>query len=94
VDQDPVAPVLGLMAAGGIGGADLGARVVVAAVVGTFLLDTLAPILRLPDWVEQLALTTHLGEPMVGRPDAACVAIGVAGLLIGAWGMGHRDVGG
>jgi putative exporter of polyketide antibiotics len=71
---------------------------VVAYSIGTFLLDLLAPALRLPDWIGQLALTTHLGEPMVGRWDlpgiVACVVLAAGGLAIGAWGMNRRDVGG
>ena len=43
-----------------------------------------------------LALTSHLGEPMIGRWDlagaAACIALLVVGLLAGAWGMARRDV--
>jgi ABC-2 type transport system permease protein len=72
--------------------------VVLAVTVGTFLVDLLAPVLRLPDWVQQLALTAHLGEPMVGAWDGAgiiaCLALAVGGLAVGAWGMGRRDVGG
>ena len=74
------------------------APAVLAMAIGTFLLDMLAPILRLPDWVAQLALTTHLGEPMVGAWDAtgivACLVLAIGGLVIGAWGMSRRDVGG
>lgn len=84
------------MAAGGVFGPSAAAPVVAAVAIGTFLLDTLAPILRLPDWVAQLALTTHLGEPMVGRWDmagvVACVLLAVGGLAAGAWGMSRRDV--
>lgn len=108
--QDPVTPatgtlVLGLygialagvgMAAGGILGPSAAVPIVGAVAIGTFLLDTLAPILRLPDWVAQLALTTHLGEPMVGTWDlsgvAACLALAVGGIAAGAWGMSRRDV--
>jgi hypothetical protein len=47
--------------------------------------------------VQQLALTAHLGEPMVGRWDvaglAACLVLAVGGLVVGAWGMSRRDVG-
>jgi hypothetical protein len=31
-------------------------------VTATFLVDLLAPALRLPDWVDKLALTTHIGQ--------------------------------
>jgi ABC-2 type transport system permease protein len=84
------------MAAGGIGGSSVAAPAVAVVAVGTFLLDTLAPVLRLPGWISDLALTTHLGQPMIGRWDAAgltaCVVIAVMGLAVGAWGMGRRDV--
>jgi ABC-2 type transport system permease protein len=84
------------MAVGGLFGASTAAPIVAAVAVGTFLLDTLAPILRLPDWVAQLALTTHLGQPMIGELDAAgmtaCAMLAVAGLAVGAWGMSRRDV--
>jgi len=50
----------------------------------------------LPDWVHQLALTAHLGQPMTGAWDpvgiVACVAIAAGGVLLGAWGMSRRDV--
>ena len=112
VGQDPVGPgagtaVLALygcalvgvgMAAGGLLGPSAAARTVAAVAVGTFLLDTLAPILRLPDWVAQLALTTHLGEPMAGHWDpagmAVCATIAAAGLALGTWSLRRRDVAG
>jgi putative exporter of polyketide antibiotics len=54
--------------------------------------------LQLPDLVQQLALTAHLGQPMVGSWDlvgsAACLLITVGGILLGAWGMQRRDVAG
>lgn len=110
VGQDPATPmagtvVLGLyglalagigMAAGGILGPRAAAPVVAAVAIGTFLLDMLAPMLRLPDWVAQLAITTHLGEPMIGTWDlagvAACLALAVVGLAAGTWGMARRDI--
>jgi hypothetical protein len=46
----------------------------------------------------QLALTTHLGQPMIGTWDPvgilACLTLAITGLGIGAWGMGRRDVAG
>ncbi len=112
VGQDPVTPAVGVLvlalygialaglgvAAGGLFGASVSVPVVLAVTVGTFLLDTLAPILRLPDWVAQLALTSHLGQPMVGNWDVAgvvaCLVLALGGLALGAWGMGRRDVAG
>ena len=71
--------------------------VVLAVAIGTFLVDLLGPMLRLPDWVGGLALTTHLGEPMVGAWDiagvVACLVLAIGGLVVGAWGMNRRDVG-
>lgn len=110
VGDDPVQPMLGTLvlalygvALGGIGmavsgllGASLAAPTVLVVAIGTFLIDLLAPALRLPDWIAQLALTTHLGEPMVGVWDApgvaACIALAIGGLALGAWGMSRRDV--
>jgi ABC-2 type transport system permease protein len=91
------AAVAGLgMAAGGIAGAGTAAALAAAFTIGTFLLDTLAPVLRLPDWVAQLALTTHLGEPLVGHWDgvglAACAVLAVGGLAVGAAGLRRRDI--
>jgi ABC-2 type transport system permease protein len=91
------AAVAGLgMAVGGVAGPGAAAIAAAAFTIGTFLLDTLAPVLRLPDWVAQLALTTHLGEPLVGRWDgvglAACAILAVGGLAIGVVGLGRRDI--
>ena len=59
-------------------------------------IDFLAPALNLPDWVHQLALTSHLGQSMIGVWDpvgmATCLVLAVGGLLIGGLGMRRRDV--
>lgn len=109
--QDPVMPMVGTfvllaygsalagvgIAVAGLWRASLAMPAVLAIAIGTFLLDTLAPILRLPDWLTQLALTTHLGEPMIGSWDVAgmlaCLVLAIGGLGLGAWGMSRRDVG-
>ncbi len=111
VGQDPVTPATGTLVLAIYGAALAGIGVAVAGVtrasfampavlamtIGTFLVGFLAPVLRLPDWVEQLALTAHLGEPMVGAWDmlgiVACLALAIGGLAIGVWGMARRDVG-
>ncbi len=97
--------VLGLYAAAlaGVGFAVGGWRTSIAAetvaivVVATYLIDLLAPALSLPDWFHQLALTSHLGQPMVGSWDltgvVACLVLAAVGLLIGGWGLRSRDVG-
>jgi polyether ionophore transport system permease protein len=85
------------VAVAGLFRASLAMPVVLAVSIGTFLIDLLAPALHLPDWVEKLALTAHLGQPMVGAWDlvgtAGCVAIAIGGLALGAVGMARRDVG-
>jgi ABC-2 type transport system permease protein len=84
-------------AVGGLWRTSLAAEVTAIVVVATFLLDFLGPALKWPDWIDQLALTSHLGLPMVGVWDwngtIACVVIALGGLLIGSWGMQRRDVG-
>lgn len=83
-------------AVGGLVRASVAAEVVAAVVVLTFLVDLVAPPLKAPSWVHQLALTSHLGQPMVGHWDAsgiiACAAVAVVGLALGAWGISRRDV--
>jgi ABC-2 type transport system permease protein len=84
------------VAVGGLWRTSLAAEIAALVVVVTYLLDLVAPALQLPDWVHQLALTAHLGQPMIGVWDpvgiGACLAIAVGGILVGAWGMGRRDV--
>jgi ABC-2 type transport system permease protein len=97
--------VLGLYAAavagigfavGGLFRTSIAAEVVALVVTATFLIDLVAPGVKAPDWVHQLALTGHLGQPMVGVWDAggivACVVLAVGGALLGALGMRRRDV--
>jgi ABC-2 type transport system permease protein len=84
------------IAIGGVWRTSLAAEIVALLVVATYLVDLLAPPLNLPDWVHQLALTAHFGQPMIGQWDlvgiVACIAIFVAGTAIGAWGIGRRDI--
>ncbi len=97
--------VLGLFAAaivgvgfavGGLFRTSLAAEIAALVVVATYLVDLVGPPLGLPDWLHQLALTSHLGQPMVGIWDPAgmiaCVVIAVGGIALGAWGMRRRDV--
>ena len=97
--------VLGLYAAAlvgvglAIGGfrASIAGEGVAVVVIVTFLVDLLAPALRLPDWVHQLALSAHMGQPMVGVWDwagiAACLVLAFGGIAVSGWAMGRRDVG-
>ena len=84
-------------AVGGLFGPSLAAWAVTALVIGTFLVDILGPALNLPDWLQDLALSNHVGEPMLGTWDVgglvACLTLAIGGLAVGAWGMSRRDVG-
>jgi putative exporter of polyketide antibiotics len=84
------------VAIGGLWRASLAAEIVALLVVGTYLVDLLVPPLGMPDWVHQLALTAHLGQPMVGAWDwagiAACLVLAIGSVALGSWGMTRRDV--
>jgi ABC-2 type transport system permease protein len=84
------------VAVGGLWRTSLAAEVVALLVVVTFLVALLAPALELPDWVAELALTTHFGQPMIGQVDPVGIVLSVAlaagGISLGAWGMERRDI--
>jgi ABC-2 type transport system permease protein len=84
------------LAVGGIISTGLAAEIIAAIVILTFVIDLIAPPLKWPDWVHQLALTSHLGQPMIGNWDwvgmGACVVIAVGGLLLAGWGFSRRDI--
>ena len=84
------------VAVGGLWRTSLAAEIAALVVVATYLIDLLGPPLGLPDWFHQLALTAHLGRPMVGQWDTvgivACLVIAVGGVLVGTWGMSRRDI--
>jgi ABC-2 type transport system permease protein len=85
------------LAVGGLWRTSLAAEMAALFAIATFLIDFLGPALKLPDWFNQLALTSHLGLPMVGVWDwagvAACLVLAVGGLALGGLGMRRRDVG-
>jgi ABC-2 type transport system permease protein len=74
------------------------AAAVYVVAVAMILLDVIVPVLQLPDWVHDLALTAHFGEPMLGSWDpvgiVVSLALAVGGLGIGAWGFARRDLAG
>jgi ABC-2 type transport system permease protein len=86
------------LAVGGLFGARFAGPTVALLTILTWLLDFLGPNLDLPDAVQQLALSSHMGLPMVGVWDTAgivaCVVLAVGGVAAGAWGMSRRDIGG
>ena len=84
------------VAVGGVWRTSVAAEIAALVVIATYLVDLLAPPLKLPDWVHELALTAHFGQPMIGRWDlagvVASIGIAVVGILVGAWGVTRRDV--
>lgn len=109
-DSDVVTPlvgslVLGLYAAallgighavGGVLGARFAGTAVVVFVVLTWLVQLLGALLKLPDGIRELALTSHYGQPMVGVWDPvgilASLVLAVGGVAIGTWGFSRRDL--
>jgi ABC-2 type transport system permease protein len=108
--EDPLPPTVGAFVLALYGGAwagvgiavaglsrpGLGAPVVVALTIGTFLLAIVAPALDLPAWVADLALNSHYGRPLIGQWDAlgviASLVLAFGGLVVGAFGLARRDV--
>ncbi|MGZ6299977.1 MAG: hypothetical protein ACXWMN_05755 [Candidatus Limnocylindria bacterium] len=91
------AAIVGIgVAIGGVWRTSLAGEIAALVVLVTYLIDLLAPPLKLPDWFHQLALTAHMGQPMIGKWDlvgiVACLALAGGGLLLGALGMRRRDV--
>jgi ABC-2 type transport system permease protein len=84
------------VAVGGLLSSSFAGEAVAAVVILSFVIDILAPALKWPDWIHQLALSSHLGQPMIGNWDwvgmGTCVAIAVVGLAVGTLGMARRDV--
>jgi ABC-2 type transport system permease protein len=84
------------VAIGGLWRTSIAPEITALLVVVTYLIDLLSPALKLPDWFHQLALTAHIGMPMIGQWDpvgvVACAVIAVGGIGLGAWGMMRRDV--
>jgi hypothetical protein len=84
------------LAVGGLVSTSFAGEAVAAIVIVTFLIDLIAPALKWPDWVHEIALTSHLGQPMIGTWDwagmAACLVLAMGGLAIASWGIARRDV--
>jgi ABC-2 type transport system permease protein len=80
----------------GVFSARLAAPAVVVVVFVTWLLQLLGPLFNLPEVVQNLALTRHYGQPMVGIWDwggiALSAVIAVGGIVLGAWGFARRDM--
>ncbi len=83
-------------AVGGVLGTRFAAPAVVLFVIVTWMVQLLGPLLGLPDFARQLALTSHFGQPMVGVWDwggiGAAIFIAAGGIALGAWGFRRRDL--
>ncbi len=81
----------------GLGWPQFAGAAVAGVTLAFYLIDLIGAILRLPDYVTDIALTRHLGEPMAGSYDwlgmALCVAVVVFGVAVGAWRFARRDLG-
>ena len=84
------------LAVGGFFRTGWAAPAVVIVVLLTWLLQLLGRLFNLPQVVQDLALTTHLGETMVGSWDwggvAICAVLAFGGIALGAWGFQRRDL--
>ena len=84
------------IAIGGLVRPSLAVPTVAILTVGTFLITIFATALKLPDWVAQLALSSHYGKPFVGGWDPVGLGVSLAlafgGLVVGAWGLSRRDL--
>ncbi len=85
------------LAVGGVVRASLAAGVTAVLVIATMLLDTLGAALKLPQWVLDLSLYQHLGQPMAGSFDPVGIAVAavmvVGGVAVCAFGLTRRDIG-
>lgn len=84
------------LAVGGLVRTTIAGEAVAAVVIATFVIDLVAPALKLPDWVHQIALTSHMGQPMLGTWDwagiVACLVLAIGGLALSGQGIRRRDV--
>ena len=85
------------LAVGGLLRPGLAAPVALALAIGNFLLELIGSIAKFPEIVLDLALSRHLGRPMLGDFDwpgmAVCAALAIGGVVVCALGMRRRDIG-
>ncbi|OGO53451.1 MAG: hypothetical protein A2Z32_11720 [Chloroflexi bacterium RBG_16_69_14] len=84
------------LAVGGVFGTRFAAPFVVVFVLVTWFVQTVGGILKLPDAVMQLTLTSHYGQTFVGVWDWAGVSLSIVlaigGIVIGAVAFARRDL--
>jgi ABC-2 type transport system permease protein len=85
------------LAAGGLIRLSIAAGVTSFLVIATLLIDTLGAALKLPDWVLDLSLYRHVGQPMAGVVEPFGVVVAgvmvVGGLVLCTLGLRRRDIG-
>ena len=85
------------LAVGGLVRSSLAAGVTGVLIIATLLIDTLGAALKLPQWVLDLSLYKHLGQPMAGIFDPVGIVVAtvmvVGGLALCAIGFTRRDIG-
>ncbi|HEX4897450.1 MAG TPA: hypothetical protein VFV53_03725 [Candidatus Limnocylindrales bacterium] len=83
-------------AVGGVFGSRFAAPAVVIFVLATWFLQIVGGIMKFPDFVMQLVLTTHFGQTFVGVWDwvgvAASLVLAVGGIALGAVAFARRDL--
>ena len=84
------------IAVGGLVGPAFAAPTVAGVTIVTWLIDLVGGDLGLPDAIHQLALSSHMGQPMVGAWDpvgvVACLLLAAGGTALGTWGFARRDL--
>ena len=84
------------LAVGGVFGTRFAAPFVAIFVFVTWFVQIVGGILKLPDAVMQLTLTSHFGQTFVGVWDpvgvVASIVIAVVGIAVGTWGFVRRDL--
>jgi polyether ionophore transport system permease protein len=84
------------LAVGGVFGTRFAAPFVAVFVLLTWFVQTVGGILRVPDPVMELTLTSHYGQTFVGVWDwvgiAVSIVLAIGGIIVGAWGFARRDL--
>lgn len=84
------------LAVGGLGRPAQAGLATGALAIGSYLLALLGNVLQLPEWVVDLSLNEHVGQPMAGVYDevglVAMLALTLGGPIVGALGFRGRDI--
>jgi ABC-2 type transport system permease protein len=91
------AALVGLgLAVGGVFGTRFASPFVITFVLVTWFVQVVGGLLKVPDIVMQLVLTSHYGQTFVGVWDPvgiiASAVIAVGGIAVGTWGFARRDL--